>query len=172
MTVRYEETKLKLQQDELQKHKSRLLQMKDRLMAADYQQDQVMAFEARIGTNSGDWILDVPGFDHWASNLTTGHHILYVHGMPGAGKSTDCSLSLKRAQCTTLTSLRENNTYLVHCCEAVGSERSQHQSRLQHVGGIFLLQAQTVQKGDTSRPSPSSYRTNRVSGSCPVRSTV
>lgn len=97
MTVRYEETKRKLEQDELQKHKSRLIQIKDRLKAADYQQDQEMAFETRIGTNSGDWILDVPGFDHWAGKLTTGHHVLYVHGMPGAGKSTCCSLSLKCA---------------------------------------------------------------------------
>lgn len=86
MTARHEETKQKLLQDELDKHKRRVLSVKDRLEAAEYQQDQEMASEARNDTDAGDWILRCPAFKHWSSKAVAGHEVLYLHGIPGAGK--------------------------------------------------------------------------------------
>ncbi|KAL2272435.1 hypothetical protein FJTKL_06560 [Diaporthe vaccinii] len=88
MAARHEAKKQELRRDEIEKHKWRLLQIKAQLGAADYQQDLEMAAEARNVTNSGDWVLQSPTFKHWADKAATRHSVLYVHGIPGAGKTT------------------------------------------------------------------------------------
>ncbi|KAL2272437.1 hypothetical protein FJTKL_06560 [Diaporthe vaccinii] len=98
MAARHEAKKQELRRDEIEKHKWRLLQIKAQLGAADYQQDLEMAAEARNVTNSGDWVLQSPTFKHWADKAATRHSVLYVHGIPGAGKEYAVVFSLK-SQC-------------------------------------------------------------------------
>lgn len=86
MATRHEAKKQELRQNEREKHKWRLLQIKAQLEAADYQQDQRMAAEARHVTNAGDWMSHSPVFKHWADKTATRHSLLYIHGIPGAGK--------------------------------------------------------------------------------------
>lgn len=86
MAARHEAKKQELRRDEMQKHKWRLLQIKAQLGAADYQQDLELGAEARNVTNAGDWVLQSPIFKHWADKAATKHSVLYVHGIPGAGK--------------------------------------------------------------------------------------
>lgn len=86
MAARHEAKKQELRQNEIDKHKWRLLQIKAHFEAADYQQDQEMAAEARHMTNAGDWVLQSPAFKHWADRAAARHGVLYVHGIPGAGK--------------------------------------------------------------------------------------
>lgn len=56
MAARHEAKKEELRQDDLEKHKWRLLKIKAQIEAPDYQQDQEMAAEARNSTNAGDWV--------------------------------------------------------------------------------------------------------------------
>lgn len=98
MAARHEAKKQELRRDEIEKHKWRLLHIKAQLGAADYQQDLEMAAEARNVTNSGDWVLRSPTFKHWADKAATRHSVLYVHGIPGAGKEYAVVFSLK-SQC-------------------------------------------------------------------------
>lgn len=86
MATRHEAKKQELCRDEMERHKWRLLQIKAQLGAADYQQDLEMASEARNMTNAGDWVSESPTFKHWADKEATRHSVLYVHGIPGAGK--------------------------------------------------------------------------------------
>lgn len=89
MAARHEAKKEELRQDDIEKHKWRLLKIKAQLAAPDYQQNQEMAAEARNLTNAGDWVSQSPAFENWVSNTTTRHGVLYVHGIPGAGKEFD-----------------------------------------------------------------------------------
>lgn len=57
----------------------------DKLGPPDYETDQYRASEQRFST-SGDWILKDPDFLAWLENRNTSFPILYLHGMPGAGK--------------------------------------------------------------------------------------
>ncbi|KAK2601326.1 hypothetical protein N8I77_010782 [Diaporthe amygdali] len=88
MAARHEAKKQELRQDEVEKRKWHLLQIKNQLEAADYQQDQEMAAEARNETNSGDWVLQSPAFQYWADKADTRHSVLYIHGIPGAALET------------------------------------------------------------------------------------
>ncbi|KAJ0123834.1 hypothetical protein J7T55_012304 [Diaporthe amygdali] len=96
MAARHEAKKQELRQDEIEKRKWHLLQIKNQLEAADYQQDQEMASEARDETDSGNWVLQSPAFKHWANKTATRHSVLYVHGIPGAGKEY---VVILRGQC-------------------------------------------------------------------------
>lgn len=93
MAAWHDKRKQELRLEQLEKHKWRLLHIKDRLEAANYQQDQEMATEARNGSDSGRWILQSPRFEKWANRASLGHDVLYVHGIPGAGKSASPQLS-------------------------------------------------------------------------------
>lgn len=104
MTARHEAKKEELRQDDIEKHKWRLLKIKAQLGAPDYQQDQEMAVEAQNLTNSGDWVSQSPAFMNWVSNAATRHGVLYVHGIPGAGKDFGVVLYLHSdAQSSILT---------------------------------------------------------------------
>lgn len=94
MAARHEAKKEELRQDDIEKHRWRLLKVKAQLEAPDYQRDQEMAAEARNLTNAGDWVSQSLAFMNWVSNAATRHGVLYVHGIPGAGKEFDVVLYL------------------------------------------------------------------------------
>lgn len=86
MAARHEAQKEERRQDEVEKHKGRLLKIRAMIEAPDYQQDQDIAAEARGVANAGDWVSQSPAFQNWADTTAPGHGVLYVHGIPGAGK--------------------------------------------------------------------------------------
>lgn len=92
MAARHDAKKEELRQDEIEKHKWRLLKIKAQLEASDYQQDQDMAAEAGSETNTGAWVSQSPVFKNWVSKTATRHSVLYVHGIPGAGKEFHAAL--------------------------------------------------------------------------------
>ncbi|KAJ4393682.1 hypothetical protein N0V93_002897 [Gnomoniopsis smithogilvyi] len=77
-----------LRSELLEKHRWRLLHIMEKLQATDYQQDQEMVTESRNGSDSGRWILNSTEFERWTDRSSLGHAILYIHGIPGAGKTT------------------------------------------------------------------------------------
>lgn len=85
MTARHEAEKQRLRQNEIETRKCRLLKVKAQLEATNYQQDQETA-KARNVTNTGDWVSQSPVFKNWVDKAATRHSVLYVHGIPGAGK--------------------------------------------------------------------------------------
>lgn len=80
--------------------RERLSLVRDWLAAACVQEDQ----EAKTITrenypNSCKWILDVPKFKAW-ENQTSDSPLLWVHGIPGAGKFRICGcLSISTTKC-------------------------------------------------------------------------
>ncbi|RYP14230.1 hypothetical protein DL765_006510 [Monosporascus sp. GIB2] len=75
-------------QENLEKHKQRVLCIQEKLRAPNYQTDQEMSTEARSGKDSGKWFFKDPKFQEWLTPTRPGHGVLYIHGMPGAGKTT------------------------------------------------------------------------------------
>ncbi|RYP51599.1 hypothetical protein DL768_003106 [Monosporascus sp. mg162] len=59
----------------------------NKLGPPDYEADQHRASEQRF-SGSGDWILTDPDFLSWLDPRNPSHSTLYLHGMPGAGKTT------------------------------------------------------------------------------------
>ncbi|KAJ4419764.1 hypothetical protein N0V82_004807 [Gnomoniopsis sp. IMI 355080] len=87
-TALREERQQELRFELLEKHKWRLLHIREKLEATDYQNDQEMITEHRNGSDSGAWITKSPAFVRWTDRSATGHDVLYIHGIPGAGKTT------------------------------------------------------------------------------------
>lgn len=83
-----DESKQQIQQEKLEKHKLRLLCVKEKLQASNYYLDQEIATENRNGSASGTWVLQQPNFLAWNCKITEGHGVLYINGIPGAGKSS------------------------------------------------------------------------------------
>ncbi|RYP79052.1 hypothetical protein DL771_000030 [Monosporascus sp. 5C6A] len=79
-----------------EKHKSRITQIKQRLRAPDYQTDQEIHTEDRNGSASGQWIFKDPKFLSWSDKTSPGHRVLYVNGIPGAGKTTLMSTVIEK----------------------------------------------------------------------------
>lgn len=80
--------------ERLEKHKWQVAHVKEKLEAPDYQLDQEMATEDRIGGASGTWVLQDPAFRKWTDRSTREHEILYISGIPGAGECENNALFL------------------------------------------------------------------------------
>ncbi|KAI6091204.1 WD40 repeat-like protein [Hypoxylon rubiginosum] len=83
-------------QEILKNHKSRVSSIRKNLQAPQYQTDQEMAAERRQGSDSGAWIFENPYFLAWSNHDVTYHNVLYVNGIPGAGKTTLMSTIIEK----------------------------------------------------------------------------
>ncbi|KAH6873889.1 hypothetical protein B0T10DRAFT_233779 [Thelonectria olida] len=72
------------------KQELKIARIKQRLLVSDYQTDQIMPANVkhRSGNASGQWIFNNAEFLTWSDGTSPGHGVLYVHGIPGAGKTT------------------------------------------------------------------------------------
>lgn len=82
-----EEQKRLIAQEALGNHNTRILHLKEKLQAPNYQIDQEISTEDRNGSLSGMWIFEDPRFQAWYNKDLPGHNILYLNGIPGAGKT-------------------------------------------------------------------------------------
>lgn len=87
-----EERQQELRFELLEKHRWRLIHIREKLEATDYQNDQEMITEHRSGSDSGAWILKSPEFVRWTDRSIREHDVLYIHGIPGAGEPNSPSL--------------------------------------------------------------------------------
>ncbi|CAM1509838.1 Fc.00g001730.m01.CDS01 [Cosmosporella sp. VM-42] len=71
-----------------EKHRKRVSHIRQKLQAPNYQIDQEFSSENRNGTNSGIWMTENVTFKKWADEDEARHDVLYVNGIPGAGKTT------------------------------------------------------------------------------------
>ncbi|RYP42924.1 hypothetical protein DL770_011966 [Monosporascus sp. CRB-9-2] len=82
--VRAENTR-QIAQENLEKHKQRVLCIREKIRAPNYQIDQEMSTEARGGKGSGKWFFEDLKFQEWLTTRKPGHGLLYINGIPGAG---------------------------------------------------------------------------------------
>ncbi|KAI8650419.1 hypothetical protein NCS57_01375600 [Fusarium keratoplasticum] len=75
---------------EIEERKDSLLQARrtisSQLSPGNYEDDQRSAFSQFFSSPSGDWVLHEPRFKKWLQSSSG--QVLYLHGMPGAGKTT------------------------------------------------------------------------------------
>lgn len=71
------------QEQEALRQQRRIIE--EKLGPPDYEADQRRALE-QCFSSSGDWILDDQNFLNWLHSRNPSNSILYMHGMPGAGK--------------------------------------------------------------------------------------
>lgn len=83
----YEIIRDQQKRENLESHKWRVAHIQEKLQAPDYRSDQEASTEDRNGVRSGSWVFQHPVFEKWTEAVNTEHGILYVNGIPGAGKS-------------------------------------------------------------------------------------
>ncbi|KAI8311745.1 Zinc finger protein [Colletotrichum sp. SAR11_59] len=79
-----------------EKHFSRMALIKEKLRAPEYFLDQEIATQRREGDRSGQWIFGEPEYLAWSDTNALKHSVLYINGIPGAGKTTLVSLIISR----------------------------------------------------------------------------
>ncbi|KAI1775101.1 hypothetical protein F4818DRAFT_417845 [Hypoxylon cercidicola] len=96
ISVMQEEQKQSMTEERVEKHKARVFSIRGKLQAPNYQIDQEIATEDRQGYDSGVWIFGDPNFRAWSRNEASDHNVLYVNGIPGAGKTTLMSTVIEK----------------------------------------------------------------------------
>ncbi|KAK2751663.1 zinc finger protein [Colletotrichum kahawae] len=79
-----------------EKHLSRMAMIKEKLRASEYFLDQEIATQRRDGLDTGQWIFEEPDSLSWADPDALDHSVLYINGIPGAGKTTLVSLIISK----------------------------------------------------------------------------
>ncbi|KAF3808322.1 hypothetical protein GCG54_00006943 [Colletotrichum gloeosporioides] len=88
-------------------HRSRMALIKEKIGAPDYDLDQQAASQRREEVDSGKWVFGEPEYVSWSSTISLDHSVLYLNGIPGAGKSTLVSLII-----SNLLAVRSSNQLL------------------------------------------------------------
>ncbi|KAI0549688.1 WD40 repeat-like protein [Xylaria curta] len=83
-------------QDDAEKHRREMCSVREKLEAPNYRVDQEISTEDRYGHDSGTWIFKDPNFCSWLDKDTSEHSVLYVNGIPGAGKTTLMSVVIEK----------------------------------------------------------------------------
>ncbi|KAI1752664.1 WD40 repeat-like protein [Xylaria castorea] len=91
----YAEHRNQTVQEDAEKHRREVCYVREKLEAPNYGIDQEMSTEDRHGHSSGMWIFKDPSFCSWSNNDTSRHGVLYVNGIPGAGKTTLVSVIIE-----------------------------------------------------------------------------
>ncbi|KAH7161800.1 hypothetical protein EDB81DRAFT_785561 [Dactylonectria macrodidyma] len=71
-----------------ERHRFRMDEIKDKLQSPNYEFDQEISTEDRGDSISGQWIFSDPSFQSWLDASSPDPKILYINGIPGAGKTT------------------------------------------------------------------------------------
>lgn len=69
-----------------EEHQSRMSLIKNRLRATEYSADQEAATQTRKESGAGEWLFQEPQYVSWSDINTMNHSVLYIHGIPGAGR--------------------------------------------------------------------------------------
>ncbi|ROV93245.1 hypothetical protein VPNG_09534 [Cytospora leucostoma] len=91
-----EDIKQKTIRKKLENHKFCVSRIREKLQAPDYYVDQEVATENRGGSTSGAWVLQCQEFLEWNCQTTEVNGILYINGLPGAGKTTLVSAIIEK----------------------------------------------------------------------------
>ncbi|KAF5004202.1 hypothetical protein FDECE_9284 [Fusarium decemcellulare] len=84
----YDEQRIQARVLESERHRRTLGEIKVKLQSPNYQLYQEQHTEDRNGNKSGEWIFIDPEFQSWYNSHLPGSKVLYINGIPGAGKTT------------------------------------------------------------------------------------
>ncbi|KAL1840879.1 hypothetical protein VTJ49DRAFT_7671 [Mycothermus thermophilus] len=102
-------------QAELDQHRKRLEEIQQKLQSPDYKSDQLSSTNVRwtSGGSFGKWFFEHDDFKTWMSRESPGSRVLFVHGKPGAGKTTLMSAVLEWLQ-NQKAELRDSNCAMAY----------------------------------------------------------
>ncbi|KAM5350500.1 hypothetical protein ACJ41O_007005 [Fusarium nematophilum] len=92
-----------------ERHRLLVREIKVKLQSPDYQVDQEISTEDRNGVASGSWLFTAPAFQTWYDSERPDGRIMYIHGIPGAGKTTLMSTVVEKLLNEKLSSDRQNS---------------------------------------------------------------
>ncbi|KAH9238257.1 hypothetical protein K456DRAFT_31785 [Colletotrichum gloeosporioides 23] len=92
-------------------HQSRMSLIRNRLRASDYLADQEAAAQIRKESGAGEWLFKEPQYLSWSDTNTVDHSVLYINGIPGAGKTVLVSSVI--SQLLELYAFKQSTTYSV-----------------------------------------------------------
>ncbi|KAI1641602.1 uncharacterized protein F4817DRAFT_355288 [Daldinia loculata] len=95
ISTMYTECRQQMDEERRKSHKARISHIREKLEAPNYGIDQEMATENRFIDSSGKWIFENNEFQAWYSPVV-GHSVLYINGIPGAGKTTLASAVIRK----------------------------------------------------------------------------
>ncbi|KAM0218257.1 hypothetical protein ACHAPQ_003956 [Fusarium lateritium] len=78
------------------RHRTYMREIKLKLQSPEYQINQEISTENRGESLSGQWIFKHSRFEPWYDSSTLGSMVLYINGIPGAGKTTLMSTVIER----------------------------------------------------------------------------
>ncbi|SPJ80179.1 uncharacterized protein FTOL_08571 [Fusarium torulosum] len=79
-----------------ERHRTYMREIKVKLQSPEYQINQEISTENRGESQSGQWIFKHSKFEPWYDSSTLGSMVLYINGIPGAGKTTLMSTIIER----------------------------------------------------------------------------
>ncbi|KAK6227428.1 hypothetical protein QIS74_00983 [Colletotrichum tabaci] len=107
--------------------------IKEKLRAPEYYLDQEVAAGKREGLDTGRWVFEESQYTSWSDHTVPAHSILYLNGIPGAGKTTLVSSIISR-----LLEVQSSKSLLPHSVAYFyfkhgNSEKNNHDSFLRAV---------------------------------------
>ncbi|KAM0247081.1 hypothetical protein ACHAP5_004361 [Fusarium lateritium] len=79
-----------------ERHRTYMREIKVKLQSPEYQINQEISTENRGESQSGQWIFRHSRFEPWYDSSTLSSMVLYINGIPGAGKTTLMSTVIER----------------------------------------------------------------------------
>ncbi|KAG5663177.1 hypothetical protein KAF25_001113 [Fusarium avenaceum] len=92
----YQEQQCQARINRDERHRTYMREIKVKLQSPEYQINQEISTESRGESQSGQWIFEHSKFEPWYDSSTLGSMVLYINGIPGAGKTTLMSTIIER----------------------------------------------------------------------------
>ncbi|KAJ8131792.1 hypothetical protein O1611_g1828 [Lasiodiplodia mahajangana] len=123
-----------------EKHKARVSRIKDDLDPPKYEEDQEIAMDGRYNDGFGSWIIANSVFAKWSKKDRPGHDVLYVNGIPGAGKTTLMSTVIEHLETETSNDRK--------CCVAYFYFKHNEKDKRGHKSLLRAILAQLIAHDD------------------------
>ncbi|KAI0105552.1 WD40 repeat-like protein [Nemania sp. FL0031] len=136
----YDEWIQRNEEEAKDKHRARVTRIRDDLGPPDYGEDQEIAMDGRHDDNSGKWIIADSIFEKWSNNDRARNDVLYVNGIPGAGKTTLMS--------TVIEHMEEETANDEKRCVAYFYFKHNEKDRRKHKSLLRAILAQLISHDD------------------------
>ncbi|TDZ24409.1 hypothetical protein Cob_v003428 [Colletotrichum orbiculare MAFF 240422] len=141
--LREEQTKQAIEAAQEQ-HRSRLKRLVEKLKAPDFCVDQEFSTENRQLTKTGEWIFKDSKYLAWHDVNQSEHSVLYLNGIPGAGKTTLVSAIVEKLLGENNLRASMSNSVSYFYFKQGTSDKSSHNSFLRAVLAQLLDQSTMV----------------------------
>ncbi|TKW56360.1 hypothetical protein CTA1_7211 [Colletotrichum tanaceti] len=130
-----------------ERHRSRMTLIKEKLRAPEYYIDQEVAAGKREGLDTGQWAFEEPQYTAWSDHTVSAHSVLYINGIPGAGKTTLVSSIISRLLKTQSSKPSPSHSVAYFYFKHGNSEKNNHGSFLKAVLTQLISQDTATSQG-------------------------